>query len=112
MNAIINLETVEYRIPGVLDELPEILPSNLDERRQFLRRHDHAELRQRIRARRAAALAAASRWTTMAAEMNETVDPEEPCDVSAVRYAIDNAQILMAEVDKLDAQLARRTERP
>ncbi|MCS3853268.1 hypothetical protein [Tsukamurella ocularis] len=110
MNAIINLETAEYRIPGVLDELPELLPSDIIERGRFLRRHDHAELRQRVQARHAAALAAAERWTTMAAEMNETGDPDEPCDVSAVRYAIDNAQTLRAEVAKLDELLTPPAE--
>ena len=111
MVAIINLETPsEYRIPGVLDELPEILPSNIIERQQFLRRHDHGERLNRIRARRAAALAAADRWATMADEMNETIDLDEPADVSAIAYAIDNAQTLLAEVAKLDELLTPPAE--
>lgn len=112
MTEIINLEANESPIPGVLDELPEIMPSNIIERSQFLRRHDHDELRQRTQARRAAALAAAERWNTMAAELNETVDPDEPRDISAVRYAIDNAQTLMAEVAKLDKLLTPTAAQP
>ncbi|MCS3779364.1 hypothetical protein [Tsukamurella ocularis] len=112
MTAIINLEANEYRIPGVLDELPEIMPSNIVERREFLRRHDDEELRGRIHARREAAVDMARRWLHLAEVcLCGDFDPDEPGDLQAFEYAADNVRKLLAEAARLDELLKPPAER-
>jgi hypothetical protein len=102
----------EARIPGVLDELPEVLPTDPDERSAFLRDCTPGAVRERIYARRQAAAAAAQRWVGVVEVMLFNFDPNDPEDRAAFAFATGNVHKLMVEAAQLNQRLLPQEVRP